>query len=62
MTVGHRSTHRAHFFVLPGGLPGTRIVLGTEGGLSSIGGAGIDHPAVRALVLRLGRGLTGEAA
>jgi hypothetical protein len=65
VTDGHRSTDRdrgVHFFALPGGLPVTRIVLGTEGGLSSIGSAGIGRLAVHALLLRLGRGLTGKAA
>ena len=65
MTDGHRSTDRfpgVHFFALPGGLPVTRIVLGTERGLSSIGSAGIGRPAVQVLPVRPGRGLTGEAA
>ena len=65
MTDGHGSTDRdrgVHFFASPVGLPLTRIGLGTEGGVSSIVSAGIDRPAVQALLLRLGRGLTGEAA
>jgi hypothetical protein len=63
--TGRRSTARdrgARFFALPGGLPATRIVLSTERGLSSIGSAGIGRHAVQALLVRLGRSLTGEAA
>jgi hypothetical protein len=62
MNDGHRSTDRergVHVVVLPGGLPVIRIVLDPKGGLGSIG---IGRPALRALLDRLGRGLTGEAA
>jgi hypothetical protein len=65
MTHAHRSTDRdcaELFFALSGGLPVTQIVLGTENDLTSIGSAGIDGGAVPALLVRLGRGLTGEAA
>jgi hypothetical protein len=66
VTDGHRRTDRDRGLDLsaahPVALPVTRIVLGTEGVLSSIGSVGIGSRAVRALLVRLGRGLTGEAA
>jgi hypothetical protein len=61
MSDDQRSTDRergVHVVVLPGGLPVSRIALDPEGGLSSVG---IGRPAVRSLLVRLGRGLTGEA-
>jgi hypothetical protein len=65
MPGGQRSADRhrgVHVVAPPGGLPVTRIVLGTEDGPSSTGSARIGRPAVLALLARPSRGLTGEAA